>query len=118
MDIPKKSNTKKYPSANLIYWGTWSIPDICSCAKGQWWSILCCLPFLDFFVYFRNLHQVKFLSSNKIDKNNKKLLELRINSVKEQNKQWKPDGEKTEKNLESHIVKGAVSVRSQFVTVR
>lgn len=44
-------------------------------------------------------------------------MEIRINSVKEQSKRWKSDGEKTEKNLESHTAKGAVSVQSQFVTV-
>ncbi|KAL9981542.1 hypothetical protein ACROYT_G010254 [Oculina patagonica] len=43
-----------------------------------------------------------------IDRNNKKLLELRIRSVKEQNKQQKPDRDNTEKNLESHAEKGTV----------
>ncbi|KAL9953311.1 hypothetical protein ACROYT_G040709 [Oculina patagonica] len=41
----------------------------------------------------------------KIDKSNKKLLELRIKSVKEQKKRQKPDGDSTEKNSEIHIVK-------------
>ncbi|XP_078362819.1 uncharacterized protein LOC144646971 [Oculina patagonica] len=44
-----------------------------------------------------------------IDKNNKKLLELRIRSVKEQSKQLqKPDRDSIEKNLECHTVKGKV----------
>ncbi|KAL9981278.1 hypothetical protein ACROYT_G009957 [Oculina patagonica] len=43
-----------------------------------------------------------------IDKNNKKLLELRIRSVKEQSKQQKPDGDSIETNLEGHTVKGKV----------
>ncbi|XP_078361544.1 tetratricopeptide repeat protein 28-like [Oculina patagonica] len=48
------------------------------------------------------------LSSKKIEKNNKKLLELRITSVKEQNKQQKPGGENTEKNLGIDTVKSKV----------
>ncbi|KAL9981281.1 hypothetical protein ACROYT_G009962 [Oculina patagonica] len=51
---------------------------------------------------------VEFLNSKKIDKNNKKLLELRIRSVKEQNKQQKPDRDSKEKNSECHTVKGKV----------
>ncbi|XP_078360918.1 uncharacterized protein LOC144645277 [Oculina patagonica] len=43
-----------------------------------------------------------------IDTSNKKLLELRIRSVKEQSKQQEPDVENTETNLETHIVKGKV----------
>ena len=49
-----------------------------------------------------------FLTRKKIDKNNKKLLELRIRSVKEQSKQQKPDGDNTEKKLAIHTVKGTV----------
>lgn len=54
------------------------------------------------------IHLVKLLNSKKIDKNNKKLSELKMRCVKEQTKMQKPDGEKTEKNLESHTVKGTV----------
>ncbi|XP_078368263.1 uncharacterized protein LOC144652105 [Oculina patagonica] len=43
-----------------------------------------------------------------IDKSNNKLLELRIRSVKEQNKKPQPDGGNTEKNLGIDIVKGKV----------
>ncbi|KAL9981550.1 hypothetical protein ACROYT_G010266 [Oculina patagonica] len=43
-----------------------------------------------------------------IDKSNKRLLEFRIRSVKEQNKKQKPDGDSTEKNLEIHTVKDKV----------
>ncbi|KAL9981566.1 hypothetical protein ACROYT_G010284 [Oculina patagonica] len=43
-----------------------------------------------------------------IDKSNKKLLELRIRSVKEQNKKQKPDGDSTENNSEIHTVKDKV----------
>ena len=46
--------------------------------------------------------------AKKIDENNKKLLELRIRSVEEQNKQQKLDGENTEQNLGNHTVKGTV----------
>ncbi|KAL9981289.1 hypothetical protein ACROYT_G009973 [Oculina patagonica] len=46
--------------------------------------------------------------TKKIDKNNKKLLELRIRSVKEQSKQQKPDRDSIEKKLEGHTVKGKV----------
>ena len=46
--------------------------------------------------------------AKKIDENNKKLLELKIRSFKEQNKQQKPDGENKEKNLGIHTVKGKV----------
>ncbi len=62
--------------------------------------------FLDFFV--DKLYQVTFLNSKKIDKSNKKLLELRIRSVEEESKQQKPDGENTEKNFETHIMKDKV----------
>ncbi|KAL9981283.1 hypothetical protein ACROYT_G009964 [Oculina patagonica] len=58
---------------------------------------------------------VEFLNSKKIDKNNKKLLELRIRSVKEQSKQLqKPDRDSIEKNLECHTVKGKIFI-SDFV---
>ncbi|XP_078360908.1 uncharacterized protein LOC144645270 isoform X2 [Oculina patagonica] len=43
-----------------------------------------------------------------IDKSNNKLLELRIRSVKEQNKKQQPDGGNTEKNLGIDTVKGKV----------
>ena len=46
--------------------------------------------------------------AKKIDENNKKLLELKIRSFKEQNKQQKPDGKNKEKNLGIHTVKGKV----------
>ena len=55
-------------------------------------------------------YQVTILNSKKIDKNNKKLLELRIRSVKEQSKQQKPDGDNKENDAAIHTVKGTVSL--------
>ena len=67
------------------------------------------LRFIDLSVYLHKSYQVTFLNSRKkIDENNKKLLELRIRSVEEQNKQQKPDGDNTEKNLGIHTAKGTV----------
>ncbi|XP_078362820.1 uncharacterized protein LOC144646972 [Oculina patagonica] len=43
-----------------------------------------------------------------IDENNKKLLELRIRSVKDQSKQQKPERDSIEKKLEGHTVKGKI----------
>ena len=69
---------------------------------------LCHLRFLGITVYLHKSHQVIFLNSKKVDKSNKKLLELRMRSVEEQNKQQKTDRENTEKKLETHTVKSMV----------
>ena len=42
------------------------------------------------------------------------LLDLRVESVKEQNKQQKTDGEITEKDLQSHNVKTTVKLLESF----